>query len=392
MPYPFRPSLLAPRPERASPFFERSITALERYLGLRPGPLRFTCVEGGLSDVAKMAAEVRYPGHDYADAEVSLPDDPLGDDEVPGVRLAPRAFVLCADRAAETALSGRVPIPPSSCYAPLDLLYDPERGAFHAPTLRRDGLSAALALLRSGGDLVAARAADPSLALFELAGLLSRVPFRSYPLPALPGLLSASYQRDLLTLVLAGPDPARAFEMLARVGFLDAYWPEIAQLQEVDHSKDFHPEGDGWRHTMETFSHRKRPDPLLSLALLLHDSGKPEASERAGKRFDGHAEIGSSLAARFLTRLEFPPEIVRAVRFLVRNHMLPAAIPRIPPFAIERVLSDPLMPVLLELYRCDELSTFRGPEGYYLACAAYREFVRSSRKGERNARAPGGRG
>ena len=173
--------------------------------------------------------------------------------------------------------------------------------------------------------------------------------------------------------------PEKGLELLRRSGFLERYWPEIHGLCSVEHTKDYHPEGDAWRHTLETFSHRKSHEPLLSLALLLHDSGKPEAVENEGRRFDRHSELGEKTARSFLKRLAYPSSTVEDVCFLVRNHMLPSALPRIPPHSIERTLLHPLFPTLLELYRCDELSTFRGPEGYYEACAAYKAYLKNAR-------------
>jgi poly(A) polymerase len=40
------------------------------------------------------------------------------------------------------------------------------------------------------------------------------------------------------------------------------------------------------------------------------------------------------------------------------------------------VLESPLFPALLELYRCDESSSFKGLEGYHRSSAAYRAYLR----------------
>ena len=176
-------------------------------------------------------------------------------------------------------------------------------------------------------------------------------------------------------------------DFLKASGFIDAYWPELAALEGVDQAKEFHPEGDVWNHTMETFRHRKLPDLRLSLGLLLHDAGKPRANSSGGRRFDRHAELGSEVARRFLSRLGFPRAFSADVAYLVRYHMLPAALPRLP---LERGIEgvdEPLFPLLLELYRCDELSSFKGPEGYYDACAAYRGHMKNGRNPWRNPEA-----
>lgn len=223
--------------------------------------------------------------------------------------------------------------------------------------------------------------------LFQAAVLLAR---QGYELaaesePPLPRDFSQRAQRDLLSLVLTGPNPDRALEMLRRVGFVDAYWPELAALAGVGQSKEYHPEGDAWAHTLETFRYRKIPSLRLSLALLLHDAGKPSAAAAEGRRFDRHAEIGRSVAERFLSRLGFAPSLVGDASFLVRYHMMPAALPRLPANRLEGVVDDPRFPLLLELYKCDELSTFRGPDGYYEACAAYRAYLKNARNPWRDA-------
>lgn len=190
--------------------------------------------------------------------------------------------------------------------------------------------------------------------------------------PKLPLL----YYRDLLLLMLTGAYPEKGLTFLKRCNFIAQHWPELDAITETTHSKDFHPEGDLWQHTMETFSHRKSRDFSLSLALLLHDIGKPRAESHARSRFYAHAEIGSSIAKQFLTRLGFDQPLIEKVVFLIRYHMLPYGLPSLPFSRIEEQLASPYFPYLLELFRCDELSTFNGPELYYEACARYKEWCR----------------
>jgi poly(A) polymerase len=160
---------------------------------------------------------------------------------------------------------------------------------------------------------------------------------------------------------------------------------------------------------METFRHRKtgawklRPDGLaggtsktalqavsvhnlcLSLGLLLHDSGKPVATSTGNHRYEGHAELGEIQARRFLERLGFPPKLIQDVCFLVKNHMLPAALPRLPLFRTEPIMSSPLFPLLMELYRCDESSSFKGLDGYYESSATYQQFLKNKQNPYRTA-------
>ena len=192
-------------------------------------------------------------------------------------------------------------------------------------------------------------------------------------------------QRELLALVLTGRDPAAGLEFLRKSGFIDAHWPEIASLFDISHSKEYHPEGGLWDHTLATFSYRKTSDLTISLALLLHDAGKPLSRENEGRAFDRHAQIGAHTARRFLSRLGYKTDIIEAAVYVVREHMLPAAVTHLPASRVEKVLSSPLFPLLLEVYRCDLSSTFRGPEGYYAACKAYKKYLRNSKNPFRDA-------
>jgi poly(A) polymerase len=227
----------------------------------------------------------------------------------------------------------------------------------------------------------------------EIAELFSRLPEGPPP--------QKEEQRTLLCGLLCSPNPGLGLEFLKYGGFLAEFWPELAQLDDVDHSKEFHPEGNVWKHTLETFRYRKSGDRksskpglggtkksydlCLSLGLLLHDVGKASAESSGNHRFEGHAELGAREARRFLERLGFEPSLIADVYYLVRNHMLPAALPRLPLTRTEEILESPLFPILLELYRCDESSSFKGLDGYYESSAAYQSYLKYRRNPYRSA-------
>jgi poly(A) polymerase len=217
----------------------------------------------------------------------------------------------------------------------------------------------------------------------EAAALLMELPGEG------PGPLTEA-QRALLTGILVSPAPDRALELLKITGFVKKFWPELALLDDVDHSKEFHPEGNVWKHTLETFRYRKTLgrgsgegqggyDLRLSLGLLLHDAGKPLSESSGNRRFDGHAELGARQARHFLSRLGFGAPLIDDICYLVKNHMLPAALPRLPLLKTETIMASPLFPALMELYRCDESSSFKGLEGYYESSSAYQAYLRYRR-------------
>jgi poly(A) polymerase len=230
---------------------------------------------------------------------------------------------------------------------------------------------------------------EPSRLITELAGLFNRFPGDPPP--------GQEEQRLLLTVMLVSPRPDLGLELLKAAGFLRDFWPELADLDDVDHSKEFHPEGNGWKHTLETFRYRKPAarsenffwtaayDLRLSLGLLLHDTGKAQAESSKNHRFEGHAELGARQARRFLKRLGFEDSLIEDVFFLVKNHMLPAALPRLPLNRTGEIMTSPLFPLLMELYRCDESSSFKGLEAYYESSAAYQAYLRNRRNPYRSA-------
>jgi poly(A) polymerase len=342
--------------------YEAGFSALDAYHRVSPSPLRFLLAEGSLVDLAKAAEGLEYPGLPYADAL-------LAGSHEEGAEGTRRSYIRLVDSLAEAE---------AAAFPPLDFLRDPKkRLTFHDPKGVYPGLREKL--------LVPRPAPEEDL-IFQAAGLLARYDYELPPgfLPRPPRDFAVGAQRDLLVLILTGKSPEKALAFLRDCGFIEAYWPELAALEGVDQAKEFHPEGDVWAHTMETFRYRKLPDLRLSLGLLLHDAGKPRASAKEGRRFDRHAELGASVAARFLARLGFSASVQADVSYLVRYHMLPAALPRLP---LERGIEgvdEPLFPLLLELYKCDELSSFKGPEGYYEACAAYRAHLRNVRNPWRN--------
>lgn len=323
-----------------------SFSALDAYFGVAPAPIRFDLFDGDMVELARQVDDLAFPGLPYADAVV--------DNDAAGLRVRYR----CADGG------------PRSAFVQTRLARLPGKNAFDA----QGGVYGHL-----NEDVIAPEHTSPELVIFEAAVLAARYAYRPdiALIPAVPYCPSAEYQRDLLDLVLTGARPDKGLELLEASGFIREYWPELGDLVGVTHSKDFHPEGDAWRHTMETFAHRKNPDLILSLGLLLHDTGKPDAVASGGHKFDQHSELGEQTARSFLRRLGYPRAMIEGIAFLVRYHMLPAALPRVPPSSLGGILDDPLFPTLLELYRCDELSTFRGPDGYYAACAAYKAYQKN---------------
>lgn len=343
-----------------------SYSALDRYFagpgrtGAAAGGVLYVTVDATLAELARVFDELQFGGYPLADAVA--------------VHEGTRLCVRCSDNADSNGYPFTV----------LDLQFDPRREVFLDPCgvygdLRKEALVA-----RASG-------LEWWQVIAEAAQAVSRYHFTAdleralLPGPAPP--VPAACQRHLLEGILTSAAPAKGLRLLHESGIVASWWPELAALAAVPHTKDYHPEGDVWEHTLATFAHRKEPDLVLSLGLLLHDAGKPRAVPQGDKRFFAHAEIGAAVARRFLRRLGFAPDLVAAVEFLGRNHMLPAALGRVRAEHAEELMDSPLFPRLLELYRADMLATFASPEPYYQACRLYQRHLRGRQLPQRTAAA-----
>ena len=130
------------------------------------------------------------------------------------------------------------------------------------------------------------------------------------------GQVSRERMRDELTRMLTEGHAAAAFEMLEKSGLLEQVLPEVAAMRGVAQPPEWHPEGDVWVHTLLLLE--KLPpgcSATLAWGALLHDVGKPPTYTVADRiRFNGHAEIGTRMAAAICRRLRFSNEETEQIR------------------------------------------------------------------------------
>jgi poly(A) polymerase len=322
-------------------------SALDRYFRLpSSGPL-YLQTDATLVALAQTFEDIEYADLPYEDAAVRMDDR--------------RVMFRCHDQDVSAQ-----PFP----FTVQGLLYDPTRDVFLDP----EGIYYDL----RSTHLFANRGVSPLHRLADAAVLASRYHYvvdtdelalgDRLPEP------DAAFQRRLLLSIMASAHPEKGLSLLYYSGFVQTFWPELQRMSGVAHVKDYHPEGDGWEHTLQALQHRKDPDPVLSLALLLHDVGKPAAASTSERAFDGHAELGAEITVRFLRSLGFPGPLIQDVSFLVRFHMMPGALDVLPMHRTEPLMDSPLFPRLLELYRADLSASYGSPEGYYEACRIYRNY------------------
>lgn len=99
--------------------------------------------------------------------------------------------------------------------------------------------------------------------------------------------------------------------------------PEITPMVGLDQCTPYHIY-DVWEHTIRVVSGIS-PEPVLRLAALFHDIGKPSCftkDEEGVGHFYGHPEVSTEMARRIMNRLKFDNHSKEKVLTLVRWHDL----------------------------------------------------------------------
>ena len=121
---------------------------------------------------------------------------------------------------------------------------------------------------------------------------------------------------ELQKLLLAAT-PSIGLRLMSEAGLLDVLLPEIAAQRGIAQNK---VDGeDLFDHTLLTVDAVPANRPVVRVAALLHDVGKPSTIDDGP--FRGHEAIGAEIAERLLDRLRFPRVATERVVHLVRSHM-----------------------------------------------------------------------
>ena len=134
--------------------------------------------------------------------------------------------------------------------------------------------------------------------------------------------VSAERVRDEWVKTMKARRPSRAFDVMRETGILGVSCPELLEGVGMEQNK-WHGY-DVWRHGMECMD-ACAGDPILRIAALLHDVGKPRTRAFSDKTQDwtfyDHDKVGAEIADPIAARLRFSNDERARIVTLVRHHL-----------------------------------------------------------------------
>src|SRR5213082_2815394 len=191
--------------------------------------------------------------------------------------------------------------------------------------------------------------------------------------------ISAERIRDELVRIFLSPNRGRGWDLLDASGLMRAILPEIEAMKGCEQPKQFHPEGDVFKHTrlMLDFLSKKVSVPLV-FAVLLHDVAKPRTAtvDETGRiRFSGHDRLGAEMTEEIMRRLRFSGAEIEATVEMVRQHMVFKDVPKMRVAKLKRFMARPTFEDELELHRVDCEGSHRMLDNYEFLLRKREEFA-----------------
>ena len=135
--------------------------------------------------------------------------------------------------------------------------------------------------------------------------------------------LSAERVFDEMRKALSYDKPSIFFEMLKKADVLDVHFLEIHKLIGAIQPEKYHPEGDGYNHTMLALdaSAKLTDDLKIRFATLVHDLGKGVTPKEMYPHHYEHDIKGVAEVQHFGNRLKMPNDWIDCGKVSAKEHM-----------------------------------------------------------------------
>jgi poly(A) polymerase/tRNA nucleotidyltransferase (CCA-adding enzyme) len=133
--------------------------------------------------------------------------------------------------------------------------------------------------------------------------------------------VSAERIRDEFLRILSSARPAHGVLLLDQLGLLEFIIPELVKGKNMQQRG--HHTTDVWTHSLAALETCPSFDPIVRLAALIHDIGKPLTyhEENGQITFYNHEIVGSRVASKLAQRLRLSRKDSQRLFILVRYHM-----------------------------------------------------------------------
>ena len=145
-------------------------------------------------------------------------------------------------------------------------------------------------------------------------------------------IVSAERVREEFVKIVMSADPRSGLSLLVDTGLAEYVLPELPLLKlERD---EHHHHKDVYEHTLTVLEQAisletahepvSGPDPILRLAALMHDIGKPRTRRfeaDGGVSFHHHEVVGARMTRKRMQALRFPNDVIDDVSTLVELHL-----------------------------------------------------------------------
>ena len=126
-----------------------------------------------------------------------------------------------------------------------------------------------------------------------------------------------------LMKMLEAKDTINGLNLMLETGFFEHVIPELYAGHGVDQNR-YHGESI-LLHNMLAADAIKKKDPVLKMAMLLHDVAKVKTKtyneETQDYNFLGHETVGAKMAEKILKRLKFSAEEITRITSIIEHHM-----------------------------------------------------------------------